>query len=86
MILTEHFNTAPYKREQNLEALDLRRAKRVVSHKTLVERLVRLRGLVEHARIDGGSQQVVGGADGMDIAREVEVELFLVSTMGDGVA
>lgn len=33
-------------------------------------------GLVEHARLDGGGQQVVGGRDGVDVPREVQVELL----------
>ena len=32
--------------------------------------------LVEHARLDGGRQQVVGRGDGVDIARQVQVELL----------
>ena len=35
-----------------------------------------LRGLVEHTNINGGSQQVVGGCDGMDVTCHVEVELL----------
>ncbi len=33
-------------------------------------------GLVEHARLNGSSQQVVGGRYGVDVPRQVEVELF----------
>ena len=41
-------------------------------------RTVALRGLVEAARVDGGCQQVVGGGDGVDVARHVQVELVRV--------
>ena len=33
-------------------------------------------GLVEHTHINGSSQQVVGGRDGMDVTCHVEVELL----------
>lgn len=36
--------------------------------------LVGLRGLVEHARVQLGGEQVVGSRDGVDVAGEVEVE------------
>ncbi len=35
-----------------------------------------LRGLVEHARVDRGRQQVVGGPDGVDVAGQVQVHLL----------
>lgn len=37
--------------------------------------LVRLRGLVEHASIDGRSHQVVGSCDGVNVTSEMEVKL-----------
>ena len=33
-------------------------------------------GLVEHARVDRGSNQVVRGAHGVDVAREVQIEVL----------
>jgi len=38
--------------------------------------LVRHVLLVEHARVDGRRQQVVGRRDGVDVARQVQVELL----------
>lgn len=38
------------------------------------QRFIRLRGLMEHARVELGGEQVVGGRDGVDVAGEVEVE------------
>jgi hypothetical protein len=32
--------------------------------------------LVEHARVQLSGQQIVGGGDGVDVAREVEVEIL----------
>eukprot|EP00955_Chlamydomonas_euryale_P061859 358200-Chlamydomonas_euryale.AAC.1 len=40
------------------------------------QRLVRLRALVEHSRVDRSCEQVVGGGDGMDVAGQVQVELL----------
>mmetsp|Transcript_14930 Transcript_14930/g.38363 ORF Transcript_14930/g.38363 Transcript_14930/m.38363 type:complete len:613 (+) Transcript_14930:23-1861(+) len=40
------------------------------------ERRVRLAVLMEHAGVDGRGEQVVGGGDGMDVAREVQVHLL----------
>ena len=37
---------------------------------------VRLRCLMEHARINGSCQQVVGSCNGMDIASEVQIKIF----------
>ena len=39
--------------------------------------LVGLGGLVEHARIDGSSEQIVGGGDGVDVSRQMQIELDL---------
>jgi hypothetical protein len=38
--------------------------------------LIVLVGFVEHARVDRGGQQVVGGGDGVDVAGQVQVEVF----------
>lgn len=37
--------------------------------------LIRLCGLMEHARIDGSSHQVVGCCDGVNVTSKMEVEL-----------
>lgn len=37
--------------------------------------LVGLRGLVEHAGVDGCSHQVVGSCDGVNVTSQMEVEL-----------
>lgn len=37
---------------------------------------IRLRRFVKHPSFKGRSQQVVGGRDGVDVASEVQVELF----------
>lgn len=34
-----------------------------------------MRGLVEHAGVDGRSHQIVGGCDGVNVPSEVKVEL-----------
>ena len=47
-----------------------------LGHQPPIEGLVGLRSLVEHARLDGGGQEVVGGGDGVDVARQVQVELL----------
>ena len=38
--------------------------------------LIRLRAFVEHARVNGGREQVVGDGDGVQVARQVQVELL----------
>ncbi|WAR18239.1 NDUF6-like protein [Mya arenaria] len=45
-------------------------------HQSLVEGFICLCGLVEHASIKLGGQQIVGGSDGVDITCQVEVELL----------
>ena len=40
------------------------------------QRLILLLRFVEHARVDRRGQQIVGGGDGVDVARQVEVELL----------
>lgn len=32
---------------------------------------------MKHPRVDGSSQQVIGGSDGMDIPGQVQVELYV---------
>ena len=44
--------------------------------KAAEEGLVALAGFMVHAGVDGGSQQVIGRGDGVDIARQVQVEVF----------
>lgn len=44
-------------------------------NKTLVEWTILLGVLVEHAGLDGSSQQVVGSSDGVDVTSQVKVEL-----------
>jgi len=38
--------------------------------------LVRGVGFVEHARVNGSGQQIVGGSNGMNVTGKVQVELF----------
>ena len=40
------------------------------------ERLVALSGLVEHPSVDGGSEQIVGRSDRVNVARQVKVEFI----------
>ena len=47
-----------------------------LGHQPPIEGLVGLRSLVEHARLDGRGQEVVGGGDCVDVARQVQVELL----------
>lgn len=49
---------------------------------TLVEWSILLGVLVEHAGLDGSSQQVVGGSDGVDITSQVKVELIHRNDLG----
>ena len=57
-----------YARELSLSGLAGR-------HKSAVERLVRLRSLVESPSIKLSGKQVVGGRDGVDVSSQVKVEL-----------
>src|SRR3990170_1185699 len=50
--------------------------KGVVSDKPPTTALVALAGFVDHARVDGGGQQVVGSRDGVNVTGEVEVEIL----------
>ena len=70
-----------------LEALEHGRgedAGAVLAHRAeaVEERLVLLRELVEHAGVDRGGEKVVGDADGVDVAGEVEVHLLHGDDLG----
>ena len=62
---------AQHRRREAAVALLIGRAQRV--EQLLV---IRLLGFVEDAGIDGRRQQVVGGGDGVNIAGQVQVEIF----------
>ncbi|KAH3661211.1 hypothetical protein OGAPHI_006618 [Ogataea philodendri] len=64
---------------QFLQPFQHRRSERSLSllgrNQTLVQRLVALGGLVEHSRVNGSSQQVVGCTNCVDVSGQVHVEL-----------
>mmetsp|Transcript_25213 Transcript_25213/g.62246 ORF Transcript_25213/g.62246 Transcript_25213/m.62246 type:complete len:499 (-) Transcript_25213:39-1535(-) len=66
---------------QLLEALEhhggeLALALLVLGAQAVEQRVVLLGRLVEHARVNGGGEQVVGHADGVDVAGEVQVHFL----------
>lgn len=46
------------------------------------QRIVRLGPLVEHADVDGGGEEVVGGRDGVDVTGQVKVHLLHRDDLG----
>ncbi len=45
-------------------------------HEPVEQLLVGCAALVEHARIDGRGEKIIGGDDGVDIAGQMEIELL----------
>jgi hypothetical protein len=68
-------STSERGRAHNLEANQLRLAESTVGDEAAEEGLVALGALVEHARVNGGGQQIVCGGDGVDVTRQVQIEL-----------
>ena len=60
----------------SMEGLNLRLPSFVGCVNRVEQRFIRLGALMEHACINGCSQQVVGGRNGMDITGEVQVEFL----------
>eukprot|EP00042_Codosiga_hollandica_P053830 m.715111 g.715111 ORF g.715111 m.715111 type:complete len:501 (-) comp58785_c0_seq2:2202-3704(-) len=59
-----------------LEALDLCNSELVVRDQAPKQGLVGLGALVEHACINGSCKKIVGSSDGMNIACQMQIELF----------